>query len=148
MSNEDTWDDGVQGAGLGLGLVPLVGMFVALRYQAYGWMVGAAVAIPWPFLMRSGGQVDSDGRRFRSFKGWCVGGRWLRWGRWRQVLPGDAFTSRHHKESMMNRRGAPRAAGVEYWDLVCTRKGEEMVWHSFATGNAADAAVVRLMALL
>lgn len=148
MNHQDTWDDGVQGAGLGLALVPLVGTFVALRYQAYGWMGLAAVAIPGLFLMRSGGQIDAAGRRFRSFKGWRVGGRWFRWGRWRRVQPGDAFASRHHKQSMMNRRGAPRAAGVEYWDLVCKRKGEEIVWHAFATGKAADAAVVRLTAMV
>ena len=148
MSNEATWDDGVQGAGLGLALVPLIGTFVALRYQAYGWMAVAAAAIPWPFLMRSGGQVDADGRRFRSFKGWHLRGRWFRWGRWRRVQPGDAFAVRHHKQSLMNRRGAPRAAGVEYWDLVCTRGGEERVWHAFASGSAANAAAVQLTALL
>jgi hypothetical protein len=148
MSDAATWDDGVQGAGLGLALVPLVGTFVALRFQAYGWMAVAVAAVPWPFLMRSGGQVDADRKRFRSFKGWQVRGHWLRWGRWRRVQPGDAFTVRHHKQSLMNRRGAPRAAGVEYWDLVCTRNGEQHVWHAFASGRAADAAVVHLTGLL
>lgn len=146
MRDASTWDDGVQGAGLGLALVPLVGTFVALRYQAYGWMAVAVAAVPWPFLMRSGGQCDAAGRRFRSFRGWRVAGRWVRWGRWRRVEAGDGFAVRHVKHSMMNRRGAPRAAGVEYWDLVCIRGGKETAWHAFSTAGAAQAALVQLTA--
>ena len=142
---EQTWDDGVQGAGLMLGLVPLVSVFVALRFQAWGALAAALVLAPWPFLLRSGGQIRNG--RFRSFTGWRIGSRWVRWGRWHRIEPGDRFASVHHKQSLMNRRGAPRASAVEYWDVVCVRGGRERVWHAFASHQAAESAVVSLTAL-
>jgi hypothetical protein len=142
---ERTWDDGMQGAGLMIGLVPVVAVFVALRYQAWGAFAAALGLTPWPFLLRSGGQIR--GRQFRSFTGWRIGSRWVRWGRWRRIESGDRFAFVYHKQSRMNHRGAPRASGVEYWDVVCRRGGREGIWHSFSTQQAAESAVVSLTAL-
>jgi hypothetical protein len=144
---ERTWDDGFQGGGLEMSLIPLVSVFVAMRYEQYGWMVLALALTPWPFLIRSGSQCDVVKGRFRSFKGWKFAGRWVRWGRWREVQAGDAFKVKHVRHSMMNRRGAPRQAGIEYWDLICTRKGEEVVWHSYSNGQAAGAVQVDLVSM-
>jgi len=129
-----------------LGLIPLVSVFVALRYQEWWALTFALVLSPWPFLIRSGGQFQaSPVPRFRSFKGWKLGSRWVRWGTWHAIRTGDRFVLNHHKESLMNRRGAPRASGVEYWDLVCIRDDKHEVWHPFASRKRGEAATVALI---
>ena len=93
-------------------------------------------------VCESGFVWDADGRKGRSYTGWVVGGRLWAWGRWKSVPSGAPVRLERTRESMMNRRGAPRAVKIDSWELQW--QGADGNWHplhDFTDRYMAQAAV-------
>ena len=75
----------------------------------------------------SGFVWDAEARRGRSYTGWIVRGKPLAWGRWKSVPEAAAVQLERTRESMMNRRGAPRSVKIDSWELQW--QDEQGTWH-------------------
>lgn len=133
------WDEGVSWSCLPQAVFSFIGSLIWLVVMSgWGWMVLIVAGILF-MACRSGCSWDAEQRRFRSMTGWKWRGRWLTWSPWRQ-LPTDAINwgLDHTKHSLMNRRGADRAVGIESWELFSLdANGNRTNYHEFTDRSLA-----------
>ena len=76
------------------------------------------LAMGLAFLACESGFVwDTQALRGRSYTGWMVRGQMVAWGKWKSVPANSAVQLERTRESMMNRRGAPRSVKIDSWEL-------------------------------
>ena len=95
--------------------------------HAVAWSA-ASLVLGLAFMGCESGFVwDAEARRGRSYTGWIVGAKLLAWGKWRAVPTASAVQLERTRESMMNRRGAPRSVKIDSWELQW--QDEQGRWH-------------------
>ena len=88
----------------------------------------APLALGLAFMGCESGFVwDTEELRGRSYTGWMVRGKLVAWGRWKSVPAASAVQLERTRESMMNRRGAPRSVKIDSWELQW--QDEHGTWH-------------------
>ena len=86
------------------------------------------LAIGLAFMACESGFVwDTEALRGRSYTGWVVRGKLVAWGKWKSVPAASAVQLERTRESMMNRRGAPRSVKIDSWELQW--QDERGTWH-------------------
>ena len=75
----------------------------------------------------SGFVWDTEAMRGRSYTGWMVRGKLVAWGKWKSVPAASAVQLERTRESMMNRRGAPRSVKIDSLELQW--QDERGTWH-------------------
>ena len=126
MHNEH-WSEGQSGSCLPQAVACFALTFWIQANVGVAWSA-VPLAMGLAFMACESGFVwDTEAMRGRSYTGWVVRGKLVAWGRWKSVPAASAVQLERTRESMMNRRGAPRSVKIDSWELQW--QDERGTWH-------------------
>lgn len=115
------WSEGRSGIGIPIAGFGIVGCVSSLPLHSWVLAIASSGIIALAGTLTSGFEVR--GTLVRSFWGWGN----LRFGRWQQKPDQVCWQIQRTRESLMNRRGAPKGVGIDSWDLGWYADAK---WHS------------------
>lgn len=133
------WDEGISWSCLPhAALCFLLTLIFLVMVPGWWWIIPVSLGILF-MICRSGCSWDEERRMFRSMMGWKWNNRWITWSSWQHVpLHAGEFKLDHTKHSLMNRRGADRAVGIESWELYAADgAGHRINLHEFTDAQLA-----------
>ncbi len=124
----------------GIGVLAVGGILSLVHWSLSVVMLVLAIAF---FRVRSGIEIDVDGKRARVYK--AIGT--FKWGAWVDTTPFERIELRYTNESqVMNSRAASTNVRVRTYDLVFKAPTHERLFHDFtdhATARKATAIMVK-----
>lgn len=127
------WSEGRAGAGIPFVAFAGVGLVASLPLHSVLVAVISALLMLAAATVRSGFEIDGD--RARSWLGWGP----FRFGRWKRKPANSAWEMHRTRESLMNRRGAAGAVGIDAWDLGWRHSNKWCSVHEFTNPELAEA---------
>lgn len=134
------WSEGRAGAGIPVVAFAGVGLVASLPLRSVPVAVISVLVMLAAATVGSGVEIAGD--RVRSWLGW---GR-FRFGRWKRKPADAAWELRRTRESLMNRRGAAGAVGIDTWDLGWHQSDKWCSLHEFTNPQLAEAVRQALLA--
>lgn len=121
------WSEGQSWSCLPHAVACFAATFYVQAHSGVAWSILPLLMGLGFMVCESGFVWDADVRKGRSYTGWVVKGRLLAWGRWKTVPTGAPVRLERTRESMMNRRGAPRSVKIDSWELQW--QDAQSQWH-------------------